>query len=113
MSLGIPIKLLHESVNFIVTIELNSGDSYRGILKMIEENMNCWLHEVIHTEPNGYQTKSDSVYLRGSNILFIEVPELLTNSTLFQTGENSKKNLGFKKKPKRTFTSVTVRKQSK
>ena len=42
---GVPIKLLHEAESHIVTIELKSGEAYRGILSEAEETMNCQLRE--------------------------------------------------------------------
>lgn len=32
MSIGVPVKLLHESVGHIVTVELKTGQFYRGKL---------------------------------------------------------------------------------
>ena len=111
MSLGIPIKLLHEATGFSVTLELTSGDIYKGTLQYVEDNMNWWLHDVIHTSPDGSKEKSDSAYLRGSNVLYIIVPEMFANAKLFQTGEveNQQKRT---QKIKRTFTRVKIRKQS-
>jgi small nuclear ribonucleoprotein (snRNP)-like protein len=42
---GVPIKLLHEAESHVVTIELKSGEAYRGILDESEETMNCQLTE--------------------------------------------------------------------
>ena len=36
MSIGIPVKLLHEAENHIVTIEVKSGELYRGYLTEAE-----------------------------------------------------------------------------
>ena len=36
MSVGVPIKLLHESENHIVTIELKTGELFRGYLTEAE-----------------------------------------------------------------------------
>jgi len=113
MSHGIPIKLLHEAAGYIITIELESGDIYRGTLKMVEDNMNCWLGGVDHIAPNGEQTKSDSAYLRGSNILYIDVPEMLVNSKLFVLGENAIKKKSNLRKISRTFGTNKIKKQTK
>ena len=42
---GVPIKLLHEAESHIVTVELKSGDAYRGIMLEAEDTMNCQLKE--------------------------------------------------------------------
>lgn len=41
MSIGVPVKLLHEAQGHIVTVELKTGGVYRGKLLEIEDNMNC------------------------------------------------------------------------
>lgn len=41
MSIGVPIKVLHEAEGHIVTCETNSGEVYRGKLVEAEDNMNC------------------------------------------------------------------------
>lgn len=42
---GVPIKLLHEGEGHSVTVELKSGDIYKGLLVEAEETMNCQLKE--------------------------------------------------------------------
>ena len=37
MSIGVPIKLLHEAENHIITCELKSGELYRGYLMEAED----------------------------------------------------------------------------
>jgi small nuclear ribonucleoprotein D3 len=107
-----PVKLLHEAAGFAVTIELSSGDVYRGTLRHVEDNMNCFLHDVVHTAPNGEKIKVDSAYLRGSNILFVSVPEMFANARFFKPEVASTKSK-YPGKLKRTFMTVKVRKQSK
>lgn len=41
MSIGVPVKLLHEAQGHIITIELKSGEIYRGKLSEAEDNFNC------------------------------------------------------------------------
>jgi small nuclear ribonucleoprotein D3 len=113
MSLGVPMKLLHEAAGFVVTVELISGDSYKGTLSMVEDNMNCYLHDVIHRSPDGQQVKVDSAYLRGSNILFVNVPDMFVNARWFKTGDLEPKQSKYTGKLKRTYMTVKIRKQSK
>ena len=40
MSIGVPIKLLHEAENHVITCELKSGELYRGYLMEAEDTMN-------------------------------------------------------------------------
>jgi small nuclear ribonucleoprotein D3 len=54
MSIGVPVKLLHEAESHVVTIELKSGELYRGALHEAEDNMNVHLTnkgtELIYTD---------------------------------------------------------------
>lgn len=36
MSIGVPVKLLHEATNHVVTIEVKTGELYRGYLTEAE-----------------------------------------------------------------------------
>ena len=74
---SIPIKLLSESKPYIVTIETKNGNRYRGNLKAIEENMNCYLENAVLLN-FGYKLKKfDSVFLRGSSTVIILLPDIL------------------------------------
>jgi small nuclear ribonucleoprotein D3 len=44
-NLGVPIKLLYQGEGHIVTVELKTGEVYRGQLAQAEETMNCQLKE--------------------------------------------------------------------
>lgn len=44
MSIGVPIKVLHEAEGHIVTCETNTGEVYRGKLIEAEDNMNCQVY---------------------------------------------------------------------
>lgn len=73
---GIPTILLHDGEGTIVTIELKSGDTYRGFLEVSEDNMNCLLRDAVRTDPNGNVAQVEHVYLRGSQIVFIALPDI-------------------------------------
>ena len=40
MSVGVPIKLLHEAANHVITIEVKTGELYRGYLSEAEVIIN-------------------------------------------------------------------------
>ena len=67
-----------------VTIELRNGEIYRGHLSESEETMNCLLVDVVMTARDGRVTKMDNVYIRGSQIKFMILPELLRHSPVFE-----------------------------
>ena len=46
---GVPVRLLHEAEGHNVTIELKSGEVYRGHLETAEDTMNVQLTGVAHT----------------------------------------------------------------
>ena len=83
-SAGVPVKLLREAESHPITVELKSGEVYRGTLEESEDTMNCSLKGVVHTGRDGRVTKLEAVYLRGSQIRFIVLPELLKGAPLFQ-----------------------------
>ena len=83
MSASVPIKLLHEGQGHPVTIELKSGDVYKGMLDMAEDNMNCHLSDVAATAPDGRVARLAHVYLRGSQIKMVVLPDLLKKAPMF------------------------------
>lgn len=83
-NVGVPIKLLHEAEGMKVTVEMKNGEIYRGLLLSSEDTMNMSLSEVLRTARNGQITKLPNVYLRGSSVRFIALPELLKNAPVFQ-----------------------------
>lgn len=79
-----PIKLLHESEGHIVTIETKNGELYRGELYEAEDNWNCQMRAVQMTGRNGQQRMIQNVYIRGSKIRFIIVPDMMKNAPMFK-----------------------------
>ena len=45
MSLGIPIKVLHEAESHVITCETSTGEVFRGKLVEAEEHMNIQVKE--------------------------------------------------------------------
>ena len=107
--MSVPIKLLHEVAGFEITAELITGDKYQGILQLIEDNMNCWIVNGAHTSTDGTIEPFESVYLRGSHILYFNVPEMFSNSRLFKTMDNDGKPNKHSGKLKRGFMTVKTK----
>ncbi|KAI8575730.1 hypothetical protein K450DRAFT_260194 [Umbelopsis ramanniana AG] len=84
MSIGIPIKLLHEAQGHIITLELKTGQLYRGKLYDAEDNMNVQLKEVTVTARDGRVSQLEQVYIRGSQVRFFIVPDMLKNAPMFK-----------------------------
>jgi len=84
MSIGVPIKILHEAEGHIVTCETNSGEVYRGKLVEAEDNMNCQFASVNVTYRDGRTADLENVYIRGSKIRFMILPDMLKNAPMFK-----------------------------
>lgn len=81
---GVPVQVLHEAEGHNVTVELKNGEMYRGHLDASEDTMNVQLTNVVHTARDGRTTKLEHVYLRGSQVRFVVLPDILNNSPLFK-----------------------------
>jgi small nuclear ribonucleoprotein D3 len=110
-AVGVPIRLLHEGEGHTVSIELRNGEIYRGTLNEAEDTMNCMLDnvsrisnklarlqnalsmniltcsfhklQVTMTARDGRVSKLETVYIRGSQIKMMILPEMLKNSPAF------------------------------
>ena len=110
MSAGIPIKLLHEGEGNPVTVELKTGEVYRGFLLSAEDNMSCQLSKVTLTHKDGRISKLEHVYLRGSQVRLFVLPDLLTNGPLFKKVQQIKANYDAAQasKPGGSYTAVAL-----
>jgi|EP00670_Eutreptiella_braarudii_P003568 small nuclear ribonucleoprotein D3 len=87
---GIPVKLLHEAEGHTVTVETITGETYRGFLSESEDNMNCKINNLTMTHRDGKTTTLEQVFLRGSKIRFMVLPDMLKNAPMFkQIGEDT------------------------
>ncbi|KAK4689755.1 small nuclear ribonucleoprotein D3, partial [Tremellales sp. Uapishka_1] len=138
-NLGVPVKLLHESLGHIVTVELKTGEraradvvgtnlilpllrstgpSYSSVSPFIqcfsiyantlfsilsctpsrptaEDSMNISLREITVTARDGRVSQLEQVYIRGSMIRFMIVPDLLANAPMFKrVGPNAMRGRG-------------------
>lgn len=89
MSIGVPIKVLHEAEGHIITCETITGEVYRGKLIEAEDNMNCQMTQITVTYRDGRTASLENVYIRGSKIRFLILPDMLKNAPMFkkQTGK--------------------------
>merc|ERR1712137_367253 len=83
-SIGVPIKLLHEAEGHTVTCESKTGEVYRGQLLEAEDNMNCYIGSVTMTARDGRTSKLEQVAIRGSQIRFLILPDMLKNAPMFK-----------------------------
>eukprot|EP01083_Nonionella_stella_P035431 96673_1 len=92
MTIGIPVKLLHEGEGHIVSVELISGELFRGQLKNCEDSMNIQIENVTVTARDGRISKLQHVYVRGSQIRFIIFPDMLAKAPMFTRIDPKNKN---------------------
>ncbi|XP_065173139.1 small nuclear ribonucleoprotein Sm D3 [Atheta coriaria] len=84
MSIGVPIKVLHEAEGHIVTCETITGEVFRGKLIEAEDNMNCQMTSITVTYRDGRVAQLENVYIRGSKIRFLILPDMLKNAPMFK-----------------------------
>ena len=81
---SVPVKLLHEAIGHTVTIEVRTAELYRGHLMHSEDNMNCLLENVVRTNRDGSKTAMEQVFIRGSQVRFFVVPDMLKHAPMFK-----------------------------
>jgi len=81
---GIPIKVLHDAEGHTVTVELKTGEVFRGKLDEAEDNMNVHLSNCTKTAKDGRVSTLSNVFLRGSNVRFMVLPDILKNAPFFK-----------------------------
>ena len=67
-----------------MTVELKNGDCYRGYLEEAQDTMNLTMKNCKKTDRDGKETMVEIAYIRGSQILFIVIPNMLSNAPFFE-----------------------------
>ena len=103
------MKLLHESEGHVVTVrdgigggsvstardhlasscapaqvELKSGEMYRGELHEAEDNWNVQLANATATGRDGKTSHVEHIFIRGSRVRFVIVPDMLKKAPMFK-----------------------------
>jgi small nuclear ribonucleoprotein D3 len=81
---GIPVKLLHEAEGHVLTVELKTGETYRGELAEAEDNWNTQLKNVTATARDGRISHLEHIFIRGSRVRFVIIPDMLKNAPMFK-----------------------------
>eukprot|EP01083_Nonionella_stella_P019768 54879_1 len=81
---GIPIVLLHDSEGAVVSVETKNGEIIRGLLFEAEDMMNLYIKNAIVWNINGVKRKVDQLYLRGREIVYIVIPQMLKHAPMFE-----------------------------
>eukprot|EP01031_Cornospumella_fuschlensis_P041655 gene41655-50832_t len=80
---GIPIVLLHDAIGGIITVEMKNGCLYRGTLDDCQDNMNMTIKNCTKVAPTGKESQIEVAYIRGSQVIYISVPEMLQRAPFF------------------------------
>lgn len=65
-------------------VELKGGEMYRGELHEAEDNWNIQLSNVQATGRDGKVAHMEHIFIRGSRVRFIIVPDMLKNAPMFK-----------------------------
>lgn len=82
MPVTVPLKLLHESQGFVVTVETSNGSMHRGCMREVDDYMNVILDDVVTTSKSSSQSRKE-VVIRGSSIRFFVLPPALKFAPFF------------------------------
>jgi small nuclear ribonucleoprotein D3 len=80
---GIPIVVLHDAEGAVIEVETKAGELIRGLLFEAEDQMNLYIKNAIIQDTNGVKRKVNQVYLRGTEIVFIVLPDMLKHAPMF------------------------------
>ena len=81
---GIPIVVLHDAEGAVVEVETKNGELIRGLLFEAEDQMNLYVKNCVITDgKSGAKRKSNQVYIRGCEIVFIVLPDMLKHAPMF------------------------------
>jgi len=83
-TIGVPLKVLHEAEGHIVTVETTTGEVYRGKLVEAEDNMNSQMSSVTVTHRDGRVAQLEHIYIRGSKVRFMILPDMLKNAPMLK-----------------------------
>lgn len=67
-----------------MTCETNTGEVYRGKLVEAEDNMNCQMANITVTYRDGRTAQLENIFIRGSKIRFLILPDMLKNAPMFK-----------------------------
>ena len=67
---------------------------YRGTLLEVEDNMNCQLSHITYTARDGRVSELEHVFVRGSKVRFLILPDMLKNAPMFKKVETKSKGRG-------------------
>lgn len=79
----IPQLLLQEGEGLTLTLEGADGSTYRGLAEAADDSMNVSLTGVTVTAPDGAVRRAERLFLRGSTVVLVVLPDILAKSPMF------------------------------
>lgn len=83
--MSIPLKVLYDAVGMQVSLEVVNGEVYNGTLVELQDTMNVLLQNATKTSKAGNTMEMESVMIRGSSIVFFQLPDALKMSPALVT----------------------------
>ncbi|KAF8276847.1 small nuclear ribonucleoprotein sm d3 [Trypanosoma cruzi] len=85
---SIPLKVLFDAIGTTISLEVSNGELYTGTLSEVQDNMNVLLMSAKKTKKSGKTVDLNSVFVRGSSIVFFQLPDALrTSPALVKAGQ--------------------------
>jgi len=78
----------------MVTVEIKTGQTFRGKLLEAEDNMNVQMENITVTARDGRVSHLDRVYIRGSHVRYFIVPDMLRNAPMFRQKDRKGRGVG-------------------
>jgi len=79
------IKLLHESEKHTITIIVVNEDTVTGELTNSEDSWNILIKDATIKTKSGYKYKCEKIFIRGSHVMILTLPDILKNSPMLKT----------------------------
>uniref|UniRef100_A0A0D3D7T2 Sm domain-containing protein n=1 Tax=Brassica oleracea var. oleracea TaxID=109376 RepID=A0A0D3D7T2_BRAOL len=73
-----------EASGHVVTVELKSGELYRGSMIECEDNWNCQLEDITFTAMDAKVSQLEHIFIRGSKVRFMVIPDILKHAPMFK-----------------------------
>jgi len=89
--------LLHDAEGAVVTVETKKGELIRGLLFEAEDMMNLYVKNAVIMDPLNPQKptrKVDMCYIRGTEVVFVLLPDMLKHAPMFQRIKHWRKHGG-------------------
>eukprot|EP00924_Labyrinthula_sp_SR-Ha-C_P001655 maker-scaffold_18-snap-gene-5.0-mRNA-1 protein AED:0.02 eAED:0.02 QI:111/1/1/1/0/0/3/756/117 len=84
VGIGIPGVLLYEGEGHTIGIETKDGTTYMGVLRSAEDNMNVLIQNATVRDSKGNKKQVPYIYLRGDQVVYFSLPEVLSNAPVFK-----------------------------